>query len=285
MSVQFKRCESCKQLRNDINQFVHDTRSDDWICTLCGAVVKRWIYSERSHTFAHTSEMVPNGYIPPPKETTKALHKYGNNMIDRFFPEEARQDRLIARMKRICEILDYREIVLNRSIVKLKKFPALRKIRPVDHTLAAILVVTKRSLGHYVNLKTVSEQLCFKDIGKAVITVCSTLGLSQRSSPVSFIPRFAQLLGFDYKYVKHIKKHYIASRKRNGSIGSDTLMALVLIRFYMANKHKSKVSPRDIDLNFIAKITHTSKSSLKGYIDGTGGKCTLFNKKTKLNFS
>ena len=78
--MNFRRCESCRQLRTDINQFVHDTRTDDWICTLCGGVVKRWIYTERQHTFAHTAPMTENGYIPAPKGQVKALHKYGNNM-------------------------------------------------------------------------------------------------------------------------------------------------------------------------------------------------------------
>lgn len=283
MSMEFRKCESCRQLRKDINQFVHDPRSDDWICTLCGAVVKRWIYSERQHTFAHTAPMVPNGYIPAPKDTTKTLHKYGNNMINRFFPQEAREERLIMRLKELGDILDYTENIVSRATVKLKKFPKLKLIRPIEHTLAAILVVSKRSFGHYVNLKHVSAILGFKDLGKSVITVCSTLGLSQRSSPVSYIPRFTQLLGFEYKYVKHVKRHYLHARKKNGSIGSDTLMALVLIRFYIANQSKSKLKSK-VDLNYISRITHTSKSSLKGYIEGTGGKCTLFNKKIKLNF-
>jgi len=282
--MQFKRCESCRQLRTDINQFVHDARTDDWICTLCGGVVKRWIYSERQHTFAHTAPMIDNGYIPATKGDVKALHKYGNNMINRFFPEEAHEDRLIARLKTLGEQLEYSENIINRGIVKLKRFPKLKKIRPIHHTLTAILVVAKRSYGEYVNLKSVSTQMGYPDLGKTVISVCSTLGLSQRSSPVSHIPRLVQLLGFGYKYAKHVKRHYLSARRKNGSIGSDTLMALVLLRFYLANIRKSKVPAKDINLEYIARITHTSKSSLKGYIDGTGGKCTLFNKKNKLNF-
>jgi len=284
MTVQFKKCESCHQLRTDINQFVHDTNTDDWICTLCGGIVRRWIYTERRHSFAHTSPVVENGYVPPPTGQVRKLYKNGINMTNRFFPEEVRENRMIAELKSIGEQLEYSEKIINRGILQIKKFAQLRQIRPIQHTLIAILVVSKRSYNEYVNLKSVASQMNCRDLGKTVISVCSTLGLSQRSSPVSNIPKLVQLLGFNYKYVNHVKKLYLSSRRKNGSIGSDTLLALVLLRFYMANKQKSKVPSKNITLDFIARITHTSKSSLRGYIDCSGGKCTLFNKNIKSNF-
>ena len=270
--LKFKRCENCNELRNDGSQYVFDQRNDDVICRLCGTVVKKWNYSDRSLTFKDTA-VAPKIFVPQ-----DSLQKRGSQMINRFFPEESNKHKLHQKIEKIAELLEYEKNVVNRAKAQIEKFPRITKIRPSNLALASTLVVAKRSFDDYVNLKQVSRILGCNDLGKTVITVCNIMGLSQRSTPVAHIPKFLFMLGFKYKFVKHLKILYKKSRRFNGSIGSDTLMALVLIRFYCANKGKSSVCPSKISIEYIARLTFTSVSSIRGYIDGSGGKCTLYNK-------
>ena len=267
----FKRCQSCRTLLPNGQQFVHDVRSNDWICTLCGAVVSRYMYGDQEHTYSDTVPVDSSLST----SATRLEARGHQRLMDRAFPASKRLDTLYAQLGTLATQLDCSDGVLSRAKVMIEKFPDLLKVRPHNHMLMAVLIVAKRSYGHYVNVKHVSTLLNVDDLGKTVITTCTIMGLSQRSTPESHIPYFTALMGFRYRFNRFIKKLYLQARRKNGSIGSDTLLALVLYKFFMANRTKTTV---DCTIEFIAKITHTSLSSLKGYVDGTGGKCTLFNK-------
>lgn len=272
----FKACEYCKKKLGPA-QFVHDIKSDDWICTNCGCVVKKYIYSDRAHTFAHTNSPAVTFSV---SESTK--HNTDNHqLLSRFFKKEDKEQKLRKKFEHFATLLDYPETVVNGAFAMINKFKELKQIRPFEMTVVACLIIAKRSKEEYVNTKLIESNLSMPGLGKRIISVCNTVGLSQRSDPLHYVPNYVQRLGFKYKYNKHVIRFYKRARKDNGSIGSDTLMALVLYRFFKANSKKS-VFRNQLDDNIIehiAEITHTSQSSLIGYIEGTGGKCTLFKQK------
>lgn len=275
----FRKCESCKQYVAP-HQFVHDPHTDDWICTLCGGVVKKWMYSNDNSHFDNAPPLAL-----PQSGAQKKTAEQGERLLERFFPAEKRKKKMHAKLKHFGELLDVSESVLNRAGAQLTKFPKiLETIRPIDHAIVASIVIAKRSNSEYVNIKTICELLGWPDIGKVVIDVCNIMGLSQRSDPLHNINRLVYGLGLPYNTRKKIIKLYNYAQRSNGSIGSDTLMTLVLIRFFHANRKKSKLPPKMCKLGYFASLTNTSESSLRGYIDGTGGKCDLFHDKNRKKF-
>jgi hypothetical protein len=270
--MNFRPCVNCKQ-----KSFVNDTSSGDWICTKCGAVVARWMYGELERTFV---ESTPVPKVPQRGANTALALRQIRTMTDKFFPNERASARQLRILEDAAYTLGYNQRTVNRAQAQLHKFPCLLEIKPVEKTMAAVLIVSKRSLGFFVNVKSASNDMGYNDLGQFVIRVCNTIGLSQRSDPVSSIPYLTELLGFKYKYSVCIRRAFEKYSKENGSVGPLTLLALILFRFWNANRSKSKFKTNSVDLQYIADITHTSLTSLSGYVDGQHADCTLFPKKS-----
>jgi len=264
--MKFRKCENCCQLKP--GQFVNDGRTEDWICTLCGVVVRKWIYSERQNTFMDSA---------PTAKAGVGGYNLIQRMTNKMCVEENRELLRNRTISRFAFELDFNERVANRAQAQVNNFEELRTRRPMKETMLASLIVAKRSLKEYVNVKAIGKRTMMRDLGQHVIAVCKIIGLSQRSDPLLYVHSFVSFFTFPYSYHTHISSRYSAALLLNGSMGTDTLMALVLYRFYEANKRKCLVA-RNITLDDIAAITFTSPASLQGYVNGTGGKCTLFTK-------
>lgn len=237
------------------------------------------------HTVCHSSpDSHPNERAARKDEMDKQAEIY-RRMTQRFCKEEVHQDRREKRLDELAEILQWSERGLDghgsRVTIKAKHFfiksAALRSRRPVRHTAAAVLVVAKRECGDYVNIENVSNRLAIRDLGAHVIAVCKILGLSHRSRIEQTIPGFVTQLGFPYKYTKYISKLFEKYSRENGSMASNTIMALILNRFYETNKSKSKAPEGYVSLEYIATITGTSVTTLNAYM--TNGSCSIYPKK------
>jgi hypothetical protein len=255
---------------------VHDERRDDWICTNCGAVVRQWYYSNCHRTFSETE-------APPTAKQSYTIRSVLNlqsiqvkaNAI--ACKEDVKKDRFIAFLYRVATIMELGNRTAETAEGVYRRTPELQQRRPVVATVVALLVVTERSFGRYVNMREVSAITNTSKMGGHVIAVCKILGVSQRSDPANSINKYISIMRFPFKYGAHLLRLYKKTCVDNGSLGTDTVMALVIYRFFKSNREKSDKT-RPLTLEDIARMTDTSVPSLRGYIDGTGGKCTIFRK-------
>lgn len=279
---------------------MYDEKYADLICTNCGAVQSninsQMMYGTTSsfhnpvHTVRHSgADSHPNERAAHKSEMDKQAEIY-RRMTQRFSKDEVHQDRREKRLDEFAEILQWSERGLDghgsRVTIKAKHFfirnATLRRRRPVRCTAAAVLVVAKRECGDYVNVDDVSERLAMQDLGSHVIAVCKILGLSHRSRIEQNIPGFVTRLGFPYRYTKYVSKLFERYSRENGSMASNTIMALILNRFYETNKAKSKAPEGYVDLDYISTITGTSITTLNAYM--SNGACSIYparNKRTR----
>ena len=254
-------CELCKVADN---QFVHDTRAGCWVCTLCGCVVRKWLYADDSkHNYSDTHTAT---------QAVSTVHSVGRDrmerLLDKVHPGEARERRLHAIIDEVARILDVNERVRGRAAAIFARFPALKKQRHLPRIVAAAIIVAKRSLGEYVNMKEASREMECK-LSVAVRKVLKETNISQGSLTMRAIPFFISQLGLPVAEERVLKDIFMRASRANGSIGSDTLMALCLFKF--ARKHHL----HHVSIATVAELTNTSATSLTSYIRGKSH-CTLF---------
>lgn len=290
-------CQNCR-IRGAEN-FVYDTRRAELCCLNC-AVVQSKIFSQYLygsvhsytnpvHTVRSTSSDVHPQERARQKKDMEAQAKLYHRMTQRFCKEENAVDKREKQIDQFAEYLGWSDSGLNghQSHVTIKckgyfiRNEELRTRRPKKETIAATLIVAKRSCGHYVDVADISERLDLGDLGGHVIAVCKILGLSQRSSIESQIPGFVMNLGFPFKYKKHVEKLYNRYSIENGAMASNTVMALILHRFYFANKKKSNTGKFEVTIDYIARLTGTSVTTLNTYIQN--GNCTVYPKRKPTN--
>lgn len=288
-----KPCIHCKV--RGVHYFVYDERTADLICTNCGVVQgnvnAQFLYGTTSsyHAPVHTvrsagTDVHPHERAVRKREMDKQAEIW-RRMTQRFCKDEMTVDRRERRIDEYAEILQWSEAGLDghasRVTTKAKHFyikcAELRRRRPIKPTIVATLVVAKREIGHYVNVDKVAEQVDVDDLGAHVIAVCKILKLSHRSRIDKCIPQFVTGLGFPFKYAKHVNKLYERYSRENGSMASNTIMALILHRFYFANQKRSKTGNVKVTLEYIAQMTGTSVTTLNAYIGN--GSCTIYPSK------
>lgn len=267
---QFKSCENCKILQR--GQFIYDSITDDYICTICGCIVRKFIYSDRKLTYHEKFNSIENL-----KSNKFPNHEKRLLMLNRFFPKIDKLEFYFNKIEKYGQILNFNEIVFNKAKYWLKKFPKLIEIKPRKKVIFILLILSQRSYNYCLDFTNACKILNINGVAKLMLRISKILGVSQLYIPIYNISRLLFLCGFKYKYVKYLKKFYFQAREKNKSIGSDTLIALILIRFYIANKKKSNIPPHKITLKYITKITNTSLASIKSYVFGAI-KNTLFTK-------
>ena len=278
MSTMFKACENCKKNKG-ASQFRHDCVSGDYICTFCGCVVSKYIYNDRELTFTDAKSTPRIHKANMQSESRESVQN--EQRLLRFFPEIRKEKVVQKTTDELAFKLDCNDRCKSRAMAQINKFQKILELPNLKMVLIANLIVSKRSLGYYVNIKYVSKYLNVGDLGKHVMKICKIIGISQLNDPTKNTAYYLSALGFSYKFVARFNKLYTKARTDNGSIGCDTLMALCLIRFFVANETKSSYQSR-VDLPYIANLTRVSEISLKSYIDSD--KSTLFTDKNRMSF-
>ena len=265
-----KNCFNC---RAQSSYFVYDTQHAELTCTICGVVQtningqllygNNYSYHNPVHTVKH------RGFEKLEYDRLGSLYA---RMTRNICKKEVSINRLHKKIDRINEILDYQERTADHCKLLFKNNSSLRKRKPRSESVAAVLLIVRRKLGFYVNVSKASSLLNMKDLGSHVLSCSKLIKISFRSKIENFIPGFLSQLGFPYKYKKYLDRLYIRYSRENGSMASNTLMGLILWKFYNANLKKSKYP--NIKLKDIASMTGTSVTTLSGYIQKQ--KCTIY---------
>lgn len=267
-----RKCENCRQLYE--GQYYHDTEHAELVCTGCGCCQRRYLSENIQHSYTDAKSINPIYTVKSVNGTDlNKKAKLITRMTNRFCKEENAEYTRNEKIKEYAYLLDANQIVIDKCEYYFSKFESLRIRRPKNPTIVATLLVAKRECGIFVDVSDVSSLLMMGDLGAHVIAVCKIIGISQRSKITTNLPYLNDLLGFPYKYVHHIKRLYNVFSKENGSMATNTVMALVLWRFYNANKSKSK-RKEDLTLDELAKNTGTTVSTLEGYM--YNGTCTIY---------
>jgi len=269
--MKFSPCENCNQLFP--GQYVHDSRSGDVICTRCGCVARK-----RRFAYLHVGAF---SHQHNPVFTTRPVadnrHRGGPIRTLIRAPLSDRRDtqreRLLAQYG---DELDLCERVRARAASILSRY--LKTRTPIPETVAAAIVVARRALGLFANTRATATELGLKDLGPHVAAVARAARLSIRSDVLGAIPLLVQQMGFPVSFERHLRAHYTAAARANANIGANTLMALVLVRFYTANRARSTLRdplkvPEDM-----ADMTDTSAVSMRAYMSGAR-RCSLFKVK------
>lgn len=261
------KCELCKQ--NYAGQYFYDHQHAELVCTNCGCCQRGYISEDRQHTFKETNPIYTVRGVIDKKA------KIYFDMTNRYCKEENDERRREKFIKKYSEVLDLSQKVVDKCLYFYSKSKSLCTRKPRRQTIAATLIVAGRESGVFMDTKSTSDLLNIGDLGSHVLDVCRILCISHKSNMELQIPEFTSIMGFPYKYSTHIEKLFKRYRKENGSMATNTILALILWRFYNANKKKSK-SPKPITMKHISDMTGTSVATIKNYI--SNGKCTIFKK-------
>lgn len=250
-----KRCELCKN--KDLRYFVHDMRTDDFICTMCGCCQRNWFMSSENTNYNDPESNPKRAQSSALKTQMNGFHR----LMVRAFPEEERTRKRNNRIKEVCELLDLSPVVLNRATSIYTEFKEeLCAIRPIDHMLVACVVVAARSdkrvflpmtkvNGYFDQISNIS------DLTKRV---CKVVGINQRTMILNSVPYVTSTLGMPFKCEKQLTENYKKMCKLAPSMCGETKMALAACRTLKDNA-------MDVDLEFIAYLNDTSVVSIKGF--------------------
>ena len=288
-------CINCK-VRGPQN-FVYNEIQAELCCIQCGAIQTnvnyQFLYGD-TMAFTNPVHSVRHCGVDSTSHDRAAkkgeLDRQGEifrRMNQRFCKDELSTDRREKKVDEFAEILSWSDRGLNghesRVTIKAKHFfitnELLRRRRPTRQTIAATLIISKRECGDFVDVDSVAKLLAMDDLGSHVLSVCKILKLSHRSRIEQNIPGFVTRLGFPYRYTKYISKLFNRYSKENGSLASNTIMALILKRFYDTNKAKSKFNEDIVDLEYISNMTGSSVTTIKAYM--TNGCSTIYKKQPK----
>ncbi len=277
--------------------FVYDEKRAELCCIQCGAVQtnfnSQFLYGDTMaftnpvHSVRHCGvDSTSHDRAAKKGELDRQAEIY-RRMNQRFCKDEVSIERREKKVDEFAEILSWSDRGLNghesRVTIKAKHFfitnDLLRRRRPARQTIAATLIISKRECGDFVDVDSVAKTLAMDDLGTHVLSVCKILNLSHRSRIEQNIPGFVTRLGFPYRYSKYISKLFNRYSKENGSLASNTIMALILKRFYDTNKAKSNFSESFVDLEYISNMTGSSVTTIKAYM--TNGCSTIYKKQPK----
>lgn len=260
-----RSCEVCKVSEN---QFIYDAQTADWICTLCGCVVRKWFFDENfnANYEEYKDAVHEKDYFK--RQANKKQNTTMSRMMDRANPEDVKDRKFHAMLSDIGDQLNFNERDRGRTETLFIKFPELKSQRKQYNVIAAVLVVAKKSYGEYVNINKIQSALNCK-LNQTMKEVMEIIGVSQSSLTLKAIPYYISTLALPFKEEKRLRNLFNKATRVNSAMGSDTLMALCIHKLLIHLQIKS------FDLKFIANITNTSQNSLQSYVSGKNS-CTLF---------
>jgi transcription initiation factor TFIIIB Brf1 subunit/transcription initiation factor TFIIB len=199
------------------------SQTDDWICTVCGAVVRKWMLSELHASFQNSEA--------PPVHTAKAhnpIHKHMINQkkdfVTRYMPDILRYSEILEVESRVCD----------KVIILLKRNEL--KGRPVHATIVAAFIIVMRHLRFRVDMKKIILLTGFKKLPKRVQQLSKHLGISFRRDVIDNLSYYISYLMIPHKYFKTIKKYINKLKEILCHVGPDTLIAIAIFIFVRKEK-------------------------------------------------
>ena len=236
--------------------FVHDRRTDDHICTICGCCQRNWFVSENTNY----EDPESNPKRPQTSAMKNQMNSYHRLMV-RAFPEEERTRKRTKRLKEVCELLDLTTVVFNRATTLYTEFrEELCSIRPIDHMLIACVVVAARSENRmFLPMSKVTNYFNeVENISDLTKRICKIVGINQRTIVMNSIPYVTSMLCLPFKCQKQLKVNYDKMCKLAPSMCGETKMALAACKTLKDNN-------KEIDFEYVAFLNDTSVVSIKSF--------------------
>lgn len=250
-----KRCEVCNN--KDMRYFVHDMRTDDHICMLCGCCHRNWLDGVENINFEDPESNPKRPQTSAIKNQTNSFHR----LMVRAFPNEERNRKRTKIIKDICDMLDLTSVVFNRATALYTEYSEeLCAIRPIDHMLVACVVVASRSENKvFLPMTKVTSYFDkIKNISDLTKRVCKIVGINQRTIILNSIPYIISMLCLPFKCQKELEENYNKMCNLAPSICGETKMALATCKTLRDNY-------KEIDFEYVAFLNNTSVVSIKSF--------------------
>jgi len=197
----------------------------------------------------------------------------------RAFPKQERERKRSKRIKDICSELDLPSVVHERATKMFNEFNVdLCKIRPIDHTLIACVIVAAKSTTRlffpmsYVESKF-HDVTNMSDLTKRI---CKIVGINQRTIALNSIPYVVSMLKLPFKYENVVRENYIKIGRLVPSMCSETKLAVSICKTLKDNN-------REIDISSVAHLTDSTEASIKSFMNKRRrSQATSMNKERKL---
>jgi transcription initiation factor TFIIIB Brf1 subunit/transcription initiation factor TFIIB len=249
------KCEFCRN--KDVSYFVHDQQTDSCICTICGCV-QRGVYTMDNSNF-DKSEPVAKVHSSGEKISANMF----SQLMVRAFPKEERARKREIKITSICCSLDLPSVVKERAIKMFNEFTEeLSKIRPIEHTLVACVVVSARSNQRlFLPMSSVYRQFHeIENISDLSKRVCKVVGINQRVIIINSVPYVTSMLKLPFRCEKIIRDNYDTIGSLVPSMCGETKLAVAVCKTL-------KDHGKEIDIAYIAVLTDSTEASIKGFMN------------------
>jgi transcription initiation factor TFIIIB Brf1 subunit/transcription initiation factor TFIIB len=225
MSLKFKRCEGCRQKIGDGSNFIHDRMTASIICTLCGVVQRNNGFHETIKDNRYFEEQgVAQGFT----RTSQRMY----HMTNVCCQKELKKDRVQRQLIKMSDQLDVIERVRDRAWLLFLRNECFFNIRPLTNVIGSALIIASHTLQIHLSLDTVQSLFRLKNLSSTHKDLCKKLRLNLRTTPELLIPLWVSKLGGKYSDNEHVKRLYKQLSRKYRSIGSETLLAGSLLKFY-----------------------------------------------------
>lgn len=225
MSLQFKRCEGCRQKIGDGSNFIHDRMTASIICTLCGVVQRNNGFHE---TIKDNQYFEEQNVSHPFTRTTQRMY----HMTNVCCQKELKKDRVQRQLNEISDQLDVIERVRNRAWLLFLRNESFFSIRPMKNVICSALIIASHTLQIHLSLNKVQSLFRLKNLSNTLKDMCKKLRLNLRTTSELLIPMWVSKLGGKYSDNERVKRLYKRMSRKYRSIGSETLLAGSLLKFY-----------------------------------------------------
>ena len=243
----------CKHCHVKDNQFVHEQKTDSWICTICGAVAL--------HYWAPDSKNL--NYEQPSVAGANVETEY-HRLMARAYPKEENDNRRKRMIKRMGFKIDAAFSVISRAIVLYESHKdELVKIKPIKKMLLACLVVASRATtGFFLPMSRVKSmyQKEAEDINIFTKKVCEIIGMNQKTFSLASVSYVTFHLKFPIKYEKVLCENYQKVGLIAPTMASETRLAIAACKLLKDND-------KEIDFNYVAYLTDSYVVSIKKFFE------------------
>ena len=249
----------CKNCRIKDNQFVHDVKTDSWICTICGVVATHyWDPDHRNLNYEERGPDVADSY-----EDKTVKTEYYRLMV-RAFPKEERDRKRKQILKKMGFKIDAASSIVSRAIILYDNHKEeLTKIKPIKKMLLACLVVASRATkGFFIPLSKVKCMYHNEadDINIFTKKVCDVIGMNQKTFSLASVPYVTSYLRFNIKYEKKLVENFDKIGLIAPSMASETRLAIAACKLLKDNN-------KEIDFEYVAFLTDASVTAIKKFFE------------------
>lgn len=246
-----KKCENCRMK----SYYVKDPKTDEWICTTCGTVVRKWwIPSERNVSYAEQPVMVSGS-----SDTKNAKNKYHQLMV-KAFPKEDRINKRKDLIKKMCYKIDASTSITNRALMIYEKhIEELSCLNPIKKMLlACVIVATKTTPNQFIPSVKIKRFYDCSDINRYIKEICRIIGINIKTLALKSVPYIISHLMLPYKCGNDLIKNYEKASLIAPAVSSETRMGVATCKLLKDRNMK-------IDYEYVANLTDTTETSIKSF--------------------